>query len=975
MFNLKSIVAAALLASATCASAATTFVGDRSDFRDETIYFAMTTRFYDGDISNNTYCWDGKLNVNDPEWRGDFKGLIQKLDYIKALGFTAVWITPVVENASGLDYHGYHAINFSKVDPRYESEDCTLQSLIDACHARGMKLIVDIVLQHTGNFGEENLCPMFTKDYTQNLSNIDASMKLHAKSKLPSNYFSLPAGEQYSQRLGLMKNTRGVNQDTHNYWHHYAHFNWDDPSRWWGQIAGDCVDLNTENPAVTNYLLNCYTKFIEMGVDGFRIDTGGHISRLSFNNAFIPQLTAAGEKYKAKRGGTPFFMYTEVCSRAEEVIYRGENYNCSPCFYTWKEDKDYAWDTSETSWDQYVVMEGQYGDHVNAKSVLQQGDDYLGHSNMPKSNNAFLNGNNYRTEDYSRNSGLNVIDFPMHWRFHDMQNAYGVRSEDNLYNDARWNVMYVDSHDYGPNGNDKCRFWKGEEAWAENLDLMFTWRGIPCLYYGSEIQFRAGEVIDKGPDMALKDGGRAYFGGYITGDLNVTDFAQYSGANGNVAATLSNPLALHIQRLNRIRAAVPALRKGQYSTEGCSGSVAFKRRYVDDKTDSYVLVTIGGNATFTGVLNGTYTDVVTGDVKTVTDGKLTANCSGKANLRAYVLSTSKTPAPGKIGEDGKYLYASSPASKTAPAYDGHQEDGESVTVKESGNGGGGGGEVVEPEDPIAPSMKEGEQAVFFENSANWSGSINCYSWSSSKQYTGSWPGKGCTYLGNNIWKYTFENTGKIGDDAMVIFNNGGQQTADLAFVNGGYYDANGYVKTIPGAGEIPDDPIVDPDPTTDWTVWFQDPTADWNPVYCYVWDAGNYNSEKLGSWPGTQMESTTLNGAPAWKISFNSEQMTTPMIIFNSGNGGQQTADLQLVNNGVYTRSGLSQSYVSAMQTDSYKAWSEGGDLIVVAPEASIIPAYRIDGTAFMLTLSPGRNVISDLPRGLYIVAGSKILL
>lgn len=74
-----------------------TFVGDRTDFRDETIYFAMTTRFYDGDPNNNVYCWDGVKNINDPEWRGDFQGLIDKLDYIKALGFTAVWITPIVE--------------------------------------------------------------------------------------------------------------------------------------------------------------------------------------------------------------------------------------------------------------------------------------------------------------------------------------------------------------------------------------------------------------------------------------------------------------------------------------------------------------------------------------------------------------------------------------------------------------------------------------------------------------------------------------------------------------------------------------------------------------------------------------------------------------------------------------------------------------------------------------------------------------
>ncbi|MBR4070284.1 MAG: hypothetical protein IKK16_03685, partial [Bacteroidaceae bacterium] len=81
---------------------AATFIGNRDDFRDETIYFVMTTRFYDGDSSNNTQCWDNQdRNEGDPAWRGDFKGLIEKLDYIKALGFTAVWITPVVENASG----------------------------------------------------------------------------------------------------------------------------------------------------------------------------------------------------------------------------------------------------------------------------------------------------------------------------------------------------------------------------------------------------------------------------------------------------------------------------------------------------------------------------------------------------------------------------------------------------------------------------------------------------------------------------------------------------------------------------------------------------------------------------------------------------------------------------------------------------------------------------------------------------------
>ncbi len=807
MRKAKQLLLGGLMALTAGSASAATFVGGRTDFRDETIYFAMTTRFYDGDPSNNTYCWDGVLNVNDPEWRGDFKGLIEKLDYIKALGFTAVWITPVVENASGLDYHGYHAIDFSKVDPRYESTDCKFQDVIDAAHERGMKIILDIVLQHTGNFGEEYLCPMFSKDYTQPLSNINKSMKLHESSKLPSNYFSLKAKDQYESRLGLMKNTRGKNEDTQNLWHHYAHFNWDNPTRWWGQIAGDCVDLNTENPKVTNYLVDCYSKFIEMGVDGFRIDTGGHIARLSFNKAFIPQLHEAAERVKAKRGGTPFYMYTEVCARAEEVIYRGENYNCSPCFYTWKETKDYAWDYSETSWNDYVVMEGETGDHVNAKSVLQQGDDYMGKGSMLKSNNAWLNGNDYRKEDYTQSSGLNVIDFPMHWRFHSAENAFGVRSEDDLYNDARWNVVYVDSHDYGPNGNDKCRFWKGEQAWAENLALMFSWRGIPCIYYGSEIEFRAGEVIDKGPDMALKDGGRAYFGGYIEGSVNVSDFATYTNATGNMAATLSHPLAQHIQRLNKIRAAVPALRKGQYSTDGCSGKMAFKRRYVDDTTDSYALVTVSGGATFTGVLNGTYIDAVTGDKQTVTDGKLTASCSGAGNMRVYVLSTSKTPAPGKVGQDGKYLYDSAPAVVTQLGYDGNEEPLDTETVKDNeAVTPGPSGDREEPNPVVEPALEEGEQAIFFEHSS-WN-PATVWIWDDVNNYTGgNWPGESLTYLGNNVYKWVYTGAGTIPTDANIIFSNSGNNQVPgmdqggFKFVNGGYYNTNGYVKTIEVSGE------------------------------------------------------------------------------------------------------------------------------------------------------------------------------
>ena len=181
----------------------------------------------------------------------------------------------------------------------------------------------------------------------------------------------------------------------------------------------------------------------------------------------------------------------------------------------------------------------------------------------------------------------------MHWNFRSAKEAWGVKSGDKYYNDATWNVVYVDSHDYAPDGAPEGqRFSLDQATWAENLALMFTFRGIPCIYYGSEIEFQKGKVIDKGPNIALRETGRAYYGGYMKGTITATDFGEYT-ATGNVAQTLSHPLAKHIIRLNQIRQAVPALRKGQYSTEGCSGSFALNFFYYYATTEFYSVFFVG----------------------------------------------------------------------------------------------------------------------------------------------------------------------------------------------------------------------------------------------------------------------------------------------------------------------------------------------------------------------------------------------
>ncbi len=802
-----------LTAALAATAQAQTFRGGRADFRDETIYFLLPTRFYDGDPQNNTQCWDNRdKNAGDPAWRGDFKGLIEKLDYIKALGFTAIWITPVVENASGYDYHGYHASDFSRVDHRLESDDVTLQTLIDAVHQRGMKIVIDIVLNHTGNFGETNLCQLFRRDWQKPQCLLDECMvPLTVKDggRLPDNYSDLSSGEQYDARLVQMKDHHNnTHNDVHNLWHHFGNFNWDNETRWWAQIAGDCVDLNTENPRVSQYLVDCYSSFINMGADGFRIDTGGHIARLTFNNNFLPQLHQAAEAAAGQRGGTPFFMFAEICSRYTHWWYRGQPALSCP-FYTWKEQKDYAWDYDPTSWDNIVVPanESTQFEHVNQQSCEQQYEDNRegSESRQPTSDNALLQGNLYHAPDHSQFSGLSVIDFPMHHSFRDLQSAWGIREGDRYYNDATMNVTYVDSHDYAPNGAPESqRFAQPQSTWAENLCLMFTFRGIPCLYYGSEIEFRKGKEIDRGTAEALRNTGRAYYGGYIKGDVSVTDFGRYTAATGNMSETLQHPLAQHVRRLNLIRAAVPALRRGQYSTEGCQGSCAFKRRYTDDQTDSYCLVTINGSATFTGILNGDYTDCVTGRTVSVTNGTLRADCQGKGNMRVYVLSTEKTPAPGKIGDHGVYLYDTAPAAAVTPHWDGTEEE-------DSENNGD-----ATPTPPTLDSLvvytptldDEQELSVFLETEHR---GATIWVWNNTENFTGgSWDGKpSMTLMGKTadgqrrILKWTYGGQYQQLPTGLIFVPTGQPQTQDLQFVNHGYYVEGQYSYTVTQTGIVP----------------------------------------------------------------------------------------------------------------------------------------------------------------------------
>ena len=836
----KKLWAALLLLLVSMQSMATdVFTSNRTDFRDESIYFMITTRFYDGDPKNNVLCWDNQeaqKSTKDPCWRGDFQGVIDKLDYIKALGFTAIWITPVVQNASGYDYHGYHASDFSKVDCRYQSGDgkksgdVMFQELIDKAHKKGIKIILDIVLNHTGNFGEEHFCKEFDRDTRlRNQADINACMIPNLET-LGSDYPSLQPGYQYQRRLAMMKNTDGQNHDSHNYWHHLGSFNWDFPNRWWAQIAGDCVDLNTENNTVAEYLVKCYGNFIKMGVDGFRIDTSGHISRLTFCKQFIPQFAALGKQYEDKRlNKAPFFMYGEVCARFGSVQYRGQD-NLSPYYYTWKAPKDLmdGFDGSQSYWDTQEIYDSGTGYDAKLMPLCEKDN-----ADSPESNNTFMLNGAWHEPDYSQSSGFNVIDFPLHYNFSNAGSAYGLaKSGDMKYNDATYNVVYVDSHDYGPQPNDGVRFGGSDAQWAENLSLMFTFRGIPCLYYGSEVGFRRGSVIDKGPNGPLSNTGRAYFGGYITGDVEASDFGEYK-ASGNVEATLNHDLAQHLIRLNKIRQAVPALRKGQWTDEGCAanGGIAFKRAY----KDSYALVALNGGATFTDCPAGTYTDLVTG--KTYTGPTITVDApSNQGQVRVLV----KDWKGGKLIDDGAFIYASTAQHKSGQDYDGNEEAG-TTWVDET------------PLQPVSVSLSPAGGS-FRTNTVTVTAELSEDALSGWYQIEGQdkvalTPGKPATFT--------------IGDD--MNFNQTKTVTWSATSSEGEKTGKVTYTKVDPNAAI---------------TVYVK---ADKAP-YIHAWITGGKNL--TGEWPGKVMDGPVeIDGAKYWTYDFDNVESFN--VILNNGSGAQ----------------------------------------------------------------------------------------
>ena len=270
------------------------------DWRDQVIYFVMTDRFDDGNPRNNDQ-GVGAYNPTSPHMvsGGDIDGIRRRLDYVQALGATAVWLTPPVLNqwhdtTHGFwGYHGYWASHFKRMDPHVGTL-ADYQRLSDALHRRGMYLVQDVVVNHTGNFfsyGPGWRADDPTADYRPNTGSRPVSRPLQAPFHLND-----PRRAE-DRRAGIYHWTPDIRDVTVR----------DEELNF--QTSG-LDDLNTENPRVRRALRDSFGYWVrEVGVDAFRIDTAYHVPPEFFEDflyATDPQ--APGVARVAQRTGRQDFL-------------------------------------------------------------------------------------------------------------------------------------------------------------------------------------------------------------------------------------------------------------------------------------------------------------------------------------------------------------------------------------------------------------------------------------------------------------------------------------------------------------------------------------------------------------------------------------------------------------------------------------------------------------------------------------------
>ena len=360
--------------------------------RDQ-LYLVTPDRFVNGDTQNDVVrgMKERAVNRQDDYSRhgGDLSGLASQLDYIQSLGTTAVWPMPILENnMHGQSYHGYAITDHYAVDPRFGGLE-SYQLLADQLHQRGMKLVMDMVLNHTG------------------------SMHHLFQDPPDSNWFNawpLSSNKGDEQTLSL--------RSSHKYQGIYDPYaSKDDVRRFTdGWFVPSMTDLNGRDAHCAQWLIQNSLWWIEtVGVDAFRVDTYFYPDQ-----AFMRQWTAAIHAVYPE-----FFVFSE-------------------------------------SWTHDAHSQAYF---LNSQPALDAGADFLIYHALKS-----------------------VMEEPASWTTGPTK-LYAALAADYLYPEqAKDMVIFLDNHDEGRfmgkiDGNMKM--------YKVGLGLLYALRGMPCLYYGTEIGYDA----------------------------------------------------------------------------------------------------------------------------------------------------------------------------------------------------------------------------------------------------------------------------------------------------------------------------------------------------------------------------------------------------------------------------------------------------------------------------------------------------
>ncbi|MET7700272.1 pullulanase-type alpha-1,6-glucosidase [Streptomyces sp. NPDC005485] len=567
----------------------------RHDDTREQFYFVMPDRFANGDTSNDEGGLTGSRLATgyDPTDKGfyqggDLKGLTKKLDYIKGLGTTSIWMAPIFKNqpvqGTGKDasagYHGYWITDFTQVDPHFGTNK-DLETLISKAHAKGMKVFFDVITNHTADvvdyeeksygYLSKGAFPYLTKDGEPF---DDADYAAGAKGFPSVGTGSFPRTPAVSAGKKNAKVPSWLNDPA--MYHNRGDSTYAGESTTYGDFSG-LDDLWTERPEVVKGMEKIYEKWVrDYDIDGFRIDTVKHV-----NTEFWTQWATALDKYAAERGRKNFFMFGEVYSADTSIT--------SPYVTQGRLDATLDFPFQDAA----RAYASQGGSAQKLASVF--GDDYK-----------------YTT---------------------DKANAYEQ-------------VTFLGNHDMGRIGyflnQDNPKATDAELLAKDRLanELMFLSRGNPVVYYGDEQGF-TGAGGDKDARQTMF---ASKVADYLDDDELGTDRTHASDAYDTSA-----PLYKEIAALSKLRRDNPALADGvqtqRYAADG-AGVYAFSRTDARTGTEYVVAFNNAGepkSATFaTGSADMAFRGIYG------TDDSLTSDADKKVTVTVPAGSAVVLKAAGKL---------------------------------------------------------------------------------------------------------------------------------------------------------------------------------------------------------------------------------------------------------------------------------------------------------------------------------------